>query len=130
MGWARYLFLGDLGQQFDLNDQKAEIRNLRGELRNNRVSSNDANDISQLKADNAELRLYLTAVVRLLTSKGIVTQDELKQIVDVVDAEDGIQDGRISGTVVNCQSCGHAVNSLKSTCLYCGSAISKANIVQ
>ena len=97
MGWGRYLLLGDLGQQLDLSDQKREMDTLRDELRRNRMSSDNTNDIGQLRAENDELRLYLAAVVRLLTSKGVVTREELKNIVAVVDAEDGRGDGRFTG---------------------------------
>jgi len=97
MGWGRYLLLGDLGQQLDLSDQKREMDTLRDELRRNRMSSGNTNDIGQLRAENDELRLYLAAVVRLLTSKGVVTREELKNIVAVVDAEDGRSDGRFTG---------------------------------
>ncbi len=98
MGWGRYFFLGDLGQQLDLADQKGEIESLRDELRRNRAHS-PAADVAQLQAENDELRLYLAAVVRLLTSKGIVSRDELQRMVDVIDAQDGQRDGRHKGAI-------------------------------
>lgn len=98
MGWGRYLLLGDLGQQLDLADQRDEIENLRDELRRSRARS-PGNDMGQLQAENDELRLYLAAIVRLLTSKGIVSREELQRVVDVIDAEDGKQDGRYRGSV-------------------------------
>lgn len=55
--------------------------------------------MGQLQAENDELRLYLAAIVRLLTSKGIVSREELQRVVDVIDAEDGKQDGRYRGSV-------------------------------
>lgn len=108
MGWGRLLLLGNLGQQLDLSDQKAEIDELRRELAYNRRSSvADAvdlgpveRDIRTLQRENDELRLYLTAVTRLLVSKGTVTQDELIAIVNAVDSEDGLPDGRYSGNIV------------------------------
>jgi hypothetical protein len=98
MGWGRYLLLGDFGQQLDLADQRDEIENLRDELRRSR-SCSSARDVVQLQAENDELRLYLAAVVRLLTSKGIVSSEELRRLVDIIDAEDGKQDGRHTGSV-------------------------------
>jgi hypothetical protein len=99
MGWGRYLLLGDLGQQLDLSDQKREMEDLRDELRRSRVSSVDTNDIAHLRAENDELRLYLAALVRLLTSKGVVTREELENIVAIVDADDGRSDGRFRGPI-------------------------------
>ena len=97
MGWGRYLLLGDLGQQLDISDQRQEIENLRNDLRRTRMAGGGTNDVARLRADNDELRLYLAALVRLLTSKGVVTRDELTKIVAMVDAEDGQSDGRFTG---------------------------------
>lgn len=97
MGWGRYLLLGDLGQQLDLSDQKREMETLRDEVRRARMSNGNTNDVAQLRVENDELRLYLIALVRLLTSKGVVTPQELKSIIAVVDAEDGKSDGRFTG---------------------------------
>lgn len=100
MGWGRYLLLGDLGQQLDLADQKEEIEHLRTELRRSRASSQAGSaDTERLRAENDELRLYLAAVVRLLISKGIVSQEEMRRVVDAIDAEDGMRDGRYKGPV-------------------------------
>ena len=97
MGWGRFLLLGDLGQQFDISDQKQEIESLRDELRRARATSGAGNNIAQLKAENDELRLYLAALVRLLASKGVITRQELKDLVTAVDAEDGRRDNQLKG---------------------------------
>jgi len=100
MGWGRYLLLGDLGQQLDLSDQKAEIDRLREEMLRSRSSGPGSTDaIKRLQAENDELRLYLAAVIRILISKRIVTQSEVKQIVDAIDAEDGTVDGKFTGNL-------------------------------
>lgn len=98
MGWGRYFLLGDLGQQLDLADQRNEIASLRDELRRSRAHG-AVGDTAQLQAENDELRLYLAAIVRLLTSKGIISREELRQVVDLVDAEDGRHDGKYTGRV-------------------------------
>lgn len=93
MGWGRFLLLGDLGQQLDLSDQRREMRDLRAELRRTQRSQADATTLAELRAENDELRLYLTALMRLLAAKGVVTREELEQIVAAIDAEDGESDG-------------------------------------
>lgn len=98
MGWGRYLLLGDLGQQLDLADQRTEIENLRDELRRSRAQSPEGS-VAQLQAENDELRLYLSALTRLLISKGIVSREELRKVVDIIDEEDGKRDGRYKGSV-------------------------------
>ncbi|MFA6243273.1 MAG: hypothetical protein WC655_20210 [Candidatus Hydrogenedentales bacterium] len=108
MGWGRYLLLGDFGQQMDLADQKAELDHIRCELQDSRVStysaSNDTSelrrDINVLQCENDELRMYLTALIRLLLSKGAVSKEELTAIVNAVDSEDGLPDSRYSGPVL------------------------------
>ena len=100
MGWGRYLLMGDLGQQLDLSDQRAEIDRLRSEIRQSRSAEPDrSRQLEELQADNEELRLYLAAVVRILVSKGVVTVDEMKQVVDAIDAQDGSVDGKYSGDI-------------------------------
>jgi hypothetical protein len=100
MGWGRYLLLGDLGQQLDLADQKAEIANLRAEIRRSRSSASGSTGLlEQVQAENDELRLYLAAVIRVLLAKRVVSIDELRQIVDAIDAEDGSVDGRFTGNL-------------------------------
>jgi hypothetical protein len=93
MGWGRFLLFGDLGQQLDLSDQRREMRDLRAELRRTQRSQADATTLAELRAENDELRLYLTALMRLLATKGVVTREELEQIVAAIDAEDGESDG-------------------------------------
>ena len=100
MGWGRFLLLGDLGQQLDLSDQKAEIDRLRDEMRRSRSSTPDLNsNLRQLQNEHDEVKLYLAALVRLLVSKGILSGDELKQMVAMIDAEDGSVDGAFSGRI-------------------------------
>ena len=101
MGWGRYLLLGDLGQQLDISDQKEELERLRAEMEQRGPPPLDAAPaLKRLQQENDELRLYLAAVIRCLVSKQVITVEELKQIVDVVDAEDGAQDGRFNGRMV------------------------------
>jgi hypothetical protein len=97
MGWGRFFLLGDLGQQLDLSDQRREMDHLRHELSHMRSSDTNAATFSALRAENDELRLYLTALMRLLTTKGVVTREELEQIVAAIDAEDGQSDGGCGG---------------------------------
>jgi len=100
MGWGRYFLLGDLGQQLDLSDQKEEIDRLREEMLRSRSSGpGSADEFIRLQAENDELRLYLAAVIRILISKRVVTQSEVKQIVDAIDAEDGTVDGKFTGNL-------------------------------
>ena len=86
-------------QILDLSDQKAEIERLRNEMRKRSSPFQATESMEFLQADHDELRLYLAAVVRILVSKGVIRPEELKQVVDVIDAEDGSADGRFTGPI-------------------------------
>ena len=100
MGWGRFLLLGDLGQQFDLTDQKSDLDRMREELNRAReVAAYSMNETRSLSAENDQLKLYLAAIIRLLVAKGVATSQEMSEIVEMVDAEDGTADGRFSGSI-------------------------------
>lgn len=101
MGWLRYFFLGDLGQQLDLADQKEEIDALRRQLQSRPSGDRSANQrLESLQRENDELKLYLAAVLRLLISKRVATADEIRDLVNLLDREDGTEDGRYDGNVL------------------------------
>jgi hypothetical protein len=101
MGWGRTLLLGDIGNRLDIADTERDIADLK-----RKIAGSFHNDMSQdkqidlLVAENAELKLYLAAVVRLLRSKGAISGEELQAMVRSIDAEDGAVDGRFTGDVV------------------------------
>jgi hypothetical protein len=101
MGWGRTLFLGDIGNRLDIEDVEKDISTLRNEIGSafRRDMSQDET-IRKLVAENAELKLYLASLVRLLTRNGTISRDELAAVVDAIDAEDGQADGRYEGKVL------------------------------
>ncbi|MBN2684782.1 MAG: hypothetical protein JXR40_05845 [Pontiellaceae bacterium] len=56
--------------------------------------------IDQLIRENAELKLYLSSIIRLLISKGNITESELLAMVDEIDKSDGCADGKYDGDMV------------------------------
>lgn len=100
MGWGRMLLLGDLGQQLDIRDTQAALQHLNQQLAAARQADHGAaRSLEALARENAELKLYLAAVTRLLVAKGVVTPRELADIVDVIDRSDGQADGGFSGRI-------------------------------
>lgn len=100
MGWGRMLLLGNVGQQLDIQDTRRAVGQIAADLRANRQRAHDvACDLDQLAAENAELKLYLAAIVRLLVAKGAITSVELSQLVDELDRTDGRPDGRYDGPI-------------------------------
>lgn len=98
MGWGRMLLLGNVGQQLDIQDTERALASLSHQLhQTGQFDREVANRLDQLAAENAELKLYLAAVVRLLASKNVVSDAELRTIVDAIDRSDGTADGQFTG---------------------------------
>ena len=101
MGWGRTLLLGDIGNRMDIADTEEDIAKLK---RN--ISLAYKKDMSQdeklkmLMRENAELKLYLASITRLLLAKGVIGRSELENMVTVVDREDGKADGQHDGRFV------------------------------
>ncbi|QDU34130.1 hypothetical protein KS4_21920 [Poriferisphaera corsica] len=118
MGWGRTLLLGDIGNRMDIADTERDINLLKNKLSR---QSSAMNEIAQLKdtlknqsavdhsqdkmlyrlhQENAELKLYLASLIRLLSSKGLISEEELQAMVEQIDASDGEADGRFEGDVI------------------------------
>jgi hypothetical protein len=100
MGWLRYLFLGDFGQQLDLHEHEAELTRLKKQLDTQKgpVATKDA--LKALRRENDELKLYVVAMLRLLIAKKVATVEEIRALVDIIDREDGDADGRYEGEIL------------------------------
>ncbi len=86
MGWGRFLLLGDIGQQMDLGDREREMTELRERLRDQQGRDEGQDTMIQvLRIENEELKLYIGALVRLLRSKRVISDEEVKTIVDEVE---------------------------------------------
>jgi len=100
MGWLRYFFLGDFGQQLDLHQHEADIAKLKKQLDTQKgpVATKDA--LKALRRENDELKLYVVAMLRLLIAKKVATVEEIRALVDIIDREDGEADGRYEGEIL------------------------------
>ena len=100
MGWGRMLLLGDIGQQMDLGDLEQEVADLRNRLKAGRARHAEVDrELERLAADHDELKLYVAAILRALVSRGVVSRDELGDLVRSVDAEDGDPDNAYRGDI-------------------------------
>lgn len=100
MGWGRTLLLGDIGNRLDIADTEHDIARLKRSLEGTRQRDWTQDEkIAALESENSELKLYLATIIRLLTSKGVVSAEELETMVNAIDAEDGRSDGRYDGTI-------------------------------
>ncbi|HEX4263790.1 MAG TPA: hypothetical protein VH597_05575 [Verrucomicrobiae bacterium] len=80
------MLLGNVGQQLDIGDLGNAIEQMRGDFaQKDQVDREQGHDITQLRNENHELKLYLATLIRLLVSKGVVKQEEVKTIVSAID---------------------------------------------
>ncbi len=101
MGWIRTILLGDIGNRLDIEDSEQEIERLKRSVRSLEGRSDPSHDqIAVLAAENAELKLYLVATLRLLMEKGIFSREDIETMSSTIDWEDGIADGKFSGPIV------------------------------
>ena len=101
MGWGHWLLLDDVGRQHDVSETIAELDILQQRLNKTAASQASVTDeLRRLTAENNELKLYTATVFRLLLDKKMVTFDELTSLVNAIDKEDGVEDGRHRGAVL------------------------------
>ena len=101
MGWGRMLLLGNIGQQLDIHEVSRELDALRRKMRADGRFDQEVSDyLGKLAGENAELKLYLAALIQLLIAKNIVVPDELKSVVEKLDATDGKANKRFDGDIV------------------------------
>src|SRR5262245_43670905 len=101
MGWLRMFAMGNVGQQLDISDQQKALGQLRDQLRAQAGQVKQVDEqLVELWSENLDLKLYVAAIFRLLVAKKLVTPEELRALVDAVDAEDGKSDGVFRGDVL------------------------------
>lgn len=86
MGWARTLLLGDIGNRLDIADTEQDIGDIRRELaakHNLDESQDDA--IRRLQEENQQLELCVAVLVKTLEGKGIITPEEVSNLVRMID---------------------------------------------
>jgi hypothetical protein len=94
------LLLGNIGQQLDIQDTEQALGEIADQLRaTGQFDQEVAKRLDRLEAENAELKLYLAAVVRLMVTKGTIAPAELHDIVNAIDQSDGRADGQYSGPI-------------------------------
>jgi len=79
--------LGNVGQQLDIEEIQDYLNEAITEInKNQKLDLEQAAEIEKLKEENRELKLYTLGLVRLLSSKGIITELELSSIVSMVES--------------------------------------------
>ncbi len=87
-----------------VQDVEEGVAKLRFELNTRRRVQQDMDRdqderMAELASENAELKLYMATLVRLLIAKEVVTREEFSRFVDIIDRSDGAADGRYHGEI-------------------------------
>lgn len=101
MGWGRTFLLGDIGNRLDIEDCEQDIRVLKESL----MAMHDEgqkidSELLSVRRENDQLKLYIAAIIRLLTTKGVLGADEIRRMVDIIDGEDGAMDSKARGDIL------------------------------
>jgi hypothetical protein len=101
MGWGRTFFLGDIGNRLDISDCEQDINVLKESLmRFHQEGRLQDGELMALQRENDQLKLYVAALIRLLMNKGVLGNDEIRKMVDIIDAEDGAMDGKTRNDIL------------------------------
>jgi len=95
-----YLLDWDLGQQVDLRKQREDIAQLKQHLQTRPVGATTESEVERLRAEIGELRLYVATLFRLLITKGVASQEDVRSIIRLIDGEDGKTDKAFKGDVL------------------------------
>ena len=86
MGWLRPMFLGDLGNWMDTEDNAHRIRKIRAHVSSKtRVDRTQNQRLVQLERETDELKVCLTAMAHLLVSKGVLSRSEIAGFVGPIE---------------------------------------------
>lgn len=89
MGWMRYMFLGDWGQQMDIEEQRERVASMRRSLRGKRRKDADQDArLDELEAENEQMQLLVRSLVQVLVDKDLLTRREIADVVDTLDPAD------------------------------------------
>lgn len=86
MGWGRTLLLGDIGTQLNVADVERDLEQVKDYLRSEHADHDSLESaVSQLQAENRDLKMYMATLIRMMVDKEILSQDDLKRFVDLLD---------------------------------------------
>ena len=89
MGWLRTIFLGDIGNRLDIADTERDIDVIRREVfMNRRLDESQHDMILRLQRENEQLELCVAAIVKSLQNKGIFSDEEVANLVEMIDDND------------------------------------------
>ena len=73
------------------------------------------------------MALASQAMWELVSERAQLTDSDIRVKMEEIDLRDGSADGKMSGTLEACPTCGQKTNSVRKSCLYCGTEMPGGN---
>lgn len=84
-----------------------------------------SDEMRSLSSQVDRLTLACQAMWELVRERTELTEEDLAQKIEEIDARDGEVDGKMGARIVPCPSCGRNSNSRRSSCVWCGEPIER-----
>ena len=101
--------------------QQSQIHKAMGKASRAEMKVGQTEEYFRLIEDKiGRLALACQSLWEIVEEQTDVTHAQLLAKMEEVDMRDGVKDGKISSTPLECQSCGRKTNRRRPICLYCG----------
>ena len=77
-------------------------------------------NVGELEDKVERLTLVCAALWELVKERNGLTEEALVERIAILDAKDGVADGKMTRTVKPCGKCGRPVSPKHQKCIYCG----------
>ncbi|MEL7023538.1 MAG: hypothetical protein AAGL69_07285 [Pseudomonadota bacterium] len=101
--------------------QNARIQRSEATADNARIKGSDtARRVEELEAEVETLSLALMAMWELMGKSNGFFMKDLEKKMQEIDLKDGVLDGKMTRSVIDCTNCGRRLGKGRKVCLYCG----------
>jgi hypothetical protein len=85
MGWMRTLFMGDFGQNLEIEDLQERLNQMRDEK--TAAAATQEKRIEALQEETHELKVRLAVLIKLLVAKNVLTAQEIASMIAALEPE-------------------------------------------
>jgi len=86
MGWMRTLFMGDIGQNLEIEELQERLDQMRDEK--TPTAWTQGKQIEALQEEVHQLKVRLAVLIKLLVTKHLLTAQEIASMIAVLEPED------------------------------------------
>jgi hypothetical protein len=85
MGWMRTLFMGDIGQNLEIEELQQRLDQMRDEK--TPAARTQEKQIEALQEETHQLRVRLAVLIKLLVAKNLLTAQEIASMIAALEPE-------------------------------------------